>query len=74
MVGEGGRERKGRWQRTSVLTPKNCLLRDWTDLSTGIGPTVLRGFAHSSKALTERQECSQLAAHSPTYCLWARSF
>lgn len=63
QVGEG----RGRWQRTSVLTPKICLLKDRTDMARSIRLSVLRGFAHSSEALTERQECSLL-----TYCLWAQ--
>lgn len=59
MLGAGwGR---GRGQRTSVLTPENCLLKDFTDVSVGIGQPVLRGFAHSSQALTDGRNAPRLA-------------
>jgi hypothetical protein len=41
---------------SSVLTLKNCLLKDWANLSTCIKWLVPRGFANS-RALIESQEC-----------------
>lgn len=59
MLGAGWGRGRGKELLSSLR--ENCLLKDFTDVSVGIGQPVLRGFAHSSQALTDGRNAPRLA-------------